>query len=172
MIRRIHLRYLLLFVVLVLLQVLVMNQVLLGGYMNPQLYVLFILMLPVNTPGWFLLTVSFSAGLVVDVFSDSLAMHAAASTLMAFCRPAIIRLTVESIRWDEIVFPSFSSFGNIPLIAYSAILIFFHHTVLFFLEIFRLDEFLRTMLRIALSSSLTLVFVIIGFALLEKSFTR
>ena len=43
------------FIFLVLLQVLILNNIQLSGYLNPFLYVLFILMLPFETPKWLVL---------------------------------------------------------------------------------------------------------------------
>ncbi len=169
---RLHWRYALLFIMLVLIQVLILNNILLGGYMNPQLYVLFVLMLPLNTPGWLLLSLSFALGLVVDAFSDSIAIHAAAAVFIAFCRPAVLRLVVGTMPGEGAQIPSLSGFGSFSLIMYSLILIILHHTVLFFLEIFRFTEIAQTLSRIIVSSGLTLVFVVLGFALLERSFSR
>ncbi len=163
-------RYALLFLVLVFLQVLVLNNVLLGSYLNPQVYVLFILILPVAIKGWFLLLISFVLGLSVDAFSDSLAIHAASSVFMAFCRPAVIRLVAGRIPDDGPLVPTISGFGGFTIIFYSLILIFLHHSLLFFLEIFRTDELMQTLTRIVLNSGFTLVFVFLGFALLEGFF--
>lgn len=140
--------------------------------MNPQLYVLFVLMLPLNIPGWLLLLLSFVLGFVIDVFSESMAIHAASTVFLAFCRPAVIRIVVGTIHGEAAKIPSLSGFGNFSLIIYSLILILLHHSALFFLEIFRFTEFMQTVSRIIVSSGLTLVFVVLGFALLERSFTR
>ncbi len=169
---RIHWRFVVLFFGLVFVQVLLLNNVLLGGYASPQVYVLFVLMLPVNVPGWLLLFSSFALGLVVDAFSDSLAIHTAATVFMAFCRPAMIRFFTGNMVLQGQEIPSFSIFGSFSLILYSLVLIFLHHISLFFLEVFNFGEFVQTLSRIIISTGLTLVFVIIGFALLDRSFSN
>ena len=80
------------FFALILLQVLVLNNIQFSGYINPNVYVLFILMLPVQTPGWIVLISSFLLGISIDMFSDSLGLHATASVLIAFIRPNIINI--------------------------------------------------------------------------------
>lgn len=137
--------------------------------MNPQLYVLFILALPVNIPGWFLLLLSFFLGLFMDAFSDSLAIHAAASVLMAFCRPAALRVILGATLPEEEIKPGFSKLGGARLVVYSLSLIVIHHSALFFLEIFHFAEAWQTLQRILFSSLLSLVFVLIGFAFLDRS---
>jgi rod shape-determining protein MreD len=56
------------FVVLILVQVLILNNIHLGGYINPYLYVLFILLLPIETPKWAVLILAFFLGLGVDIY--------------------------------------------------------------------------------------------------------
>src|SRR4051812_47396959 len=79
------------FILLVLAQALVVKNMELGRYINPFLYVMFILTLPFNTPNWLLLILGFILGITVDMFYDTIGMHAAASVFMAYCRPAILR---------------------------------------------------------------------------------
>ncbi len=52
-------RYLFNFVMLILLQVLLLNNLQFSGYVNPYLYVLFIITLPFSTPKWLLLVLGF-----------------------------------------------------------------------------------------------------------------
>ncbi|MFZ4059415.1 MAG: rod shape-determining protein MreD, partial [Ferruginibacter sp.] len=66
------------FFLLILLQVLVFNNMHLNGYINPYVYVLFILLLPFETPQWLLLISAFLLGFGVDLFSDTMGMHTAA----------------------------------------------------------------------------------------------
>ena len=79
------------FVVLIALQVLIIDHINLGGYINPPLYILFILLLPFETPGWFLLLSAFALGFSIDIFSNSVGLHTASCVFMAYMRPTIIR---------------------------------------------------------------------------------
>lgn len=162
-------KLLLIFVVLVLLQVLILNNVYLGGYINPQVYVLFILMLPFNIRGWHLLLLAFFLGLVIDVFEDSLAIHAAATLMLAFARPLVLKLLTGKQPDDVGDIPSFRTLGTLTLFVYSLILIFLHHLVLFLMETFHFRELTETLVRVVFSSVLTLLFVIIGFALFSRA---
>lgn len=161
-------RYLYLFVLLLLLQVLVLNQVRLGGYINPHLYILFILMLPMHVPGWLLLLSAFGLGLGVDMFSDSLGMHAGASVFMAFCRPGVIRLISGKTEFESGATPSLASQGLGWVFLYSLLLVLLHHSALFFLEVFSLNHFWITTQRTLVSSAFTLLFVMAGFMLFGR----
>ena len=74
------------FVLLMLLQLLVLNNVYLGGYVMPMLYVLFILMLPTSMGRVSLLLTAFGTGLVVDIMAGALGFHALACTVVAMMR--------------------------------------------------------------------------------------
>jgi rod shape-determining protein MreD len=99
------------FILLVPIQVLVLDNINLGGYINPYLYVLFILMLPFEIPGWALLFLSFSTGLAVDMFSGTPGMHAAASTLIAYFRPWVARRVGDNREIEPGMQPSLMSMG-------------------------------------------------------------
>ena len=74
------------FVLLTLLQLLVLNNVYLGGYVMPLLYVLFILMLPTSTGRVPMLLMAFGTGLLMDIMAGSLGFHALACTIVAMMR--------------------------------------------------------------------------------------
>ena len=80
------------FIFLVLFQVLVLDNIQLGGYLNPFMYVLFILLMPFETPGWVLLFSAFLLGGSIDLFEHTPGMHASAAVFMAFLRPAVLKL--------------------------------------------------------------------------------
>lgn len=156
------------FILLVPLQVLVLDNINLGGSVNPYLYVLFILMLPVEIPGWALLILSFSIGLSVDMFSGTPGMHAAASTMMAFARPWVMKITGMSKEIDPGTQPSVYDQGFSMFLVYSAILIFIHHFALFYIEVFRFSGLWSVLPRTLFSTLFTLVLVIIVQYLLGK----
>jgi len=157
------------FIVLVLLQVLILNKINLGGYLNPYVYVMFILLLPFNTPNWLLLLSSFAIGLSVDIFSGTIGMHAAASTFMAFLRPTISRIFNSKKEYDPGVEPRINDLGFSWFLSYTLVLVFAHHLVYFFLEVFRFGEFFTTLSRVILSTILTSGLIIIINLLVKKN---
>lgn len=161
-------RHIVQFVLLVLIQVLILNKIRFGGYINPYVYVLFVMLLPVDIPGWLLLMSAFGMGLTIDLFSDTQGMHAAATVMLAFVRPGVIRMISGRPVFDPGTIPALSSMGTRWVLFYILILVFIHHTFLFFLEIFRFSEFFITLGRIALSTAITAIMVYIGFLLLDN----
>lgn len=166
------LKYIILFIALVFLQVLVLNNIRIAGYANPQIYIFFILILPFAIKGYVLLLSAFFIGLIIDIFSNSIAIHTSASVFMAFCRPGVVRLLTGQYQPDDIEKPDFYNLGTFSLFIYSLTLILLHHTSLFFLEIFRFNEFLQTITRSLVSSGLTLIFVLLAFSFLESATTK
>jgi len=61
-------RYTVIFILLVLLQILLFNNIQFSGYVNPYVYIMFILLLPVEIPSWLLLILAFFTGMTIDIF--------------------------------------------------------------------------------------------------------
>jgi rod shape-determining protein MreD len=146
------------FVLLVLFQVLVLNNIQFLGYINPYLYILFILALPVQLPRCFLLILAFVLGLTIDIFSNTIGMHAFATVFVAFFREGIIKL-FTNIEEGNNPTPSFHTFGVSAFIKYVVLMVIIHHSLLFILEAFSFSNFWIMLTKIILSSlvSITLI---------------
>jgi hypothetical protein len=150
------------FLFLVFFQVMVLNHINLGGYINPYFYIYFILLLPFITPNWLLLVSAFLMGISIDVFSNTIGINAAASVMMAFARPFVIKAISTGTEYEVGERPSLKNQDVKWFVYYCVILILIHHFVLFYLEIFRFREFFRTLLRIILSSAFTFLLVMLS----------
>ncbi|MFN5323725.1 MAG: rod shape-determining protein MreD [Bacteroidota bacterium] len=159
----------LLFFTLLIVQVALFNNVNLGGYINPFVYVLFLLVLPVRIPGPALLLIAFVMGLVIDMFSNSGGMHAASSVFLAYLRPTILKFMAPREGYETESSPSIREFGLNWFILYASILVFLHHLMLFLIEVFRISEFLPTIARVFLSSVMTVFLIVIFQFLTDKS---
>jgi rod shape-determining protein MreD len=150
------------FLTLVLLQVLIVQNIRLGAYIILFPYVLFILLLPFETPKLAVLAIAFFTGLSIDIFYDTAGLHAATCTLIGFLRYYILKLLAPREGYDAGLSPTIESMGSVWFITYSGLIIFIHHLCFFYLEIFRFNEFFSTLLRVILSSVCTfaLVYVI------------
>ncbi len=124
------------FVLLLLFQALVLNNILLFGYATPLIYPLFILSLPVDMPRWLELIIAFSMGLILDIFSNTGGMHAFSLTLLAFLRPYILALLAPREGYDPGEIPSLYRQGAAWLSLYLLIALFIHHLAFYTLEIF------------------------------------
>lgn len=147
------------FVVLVLIQVLVLNQVQFSGFVNPYIYLLFILLLPLSAPRYAVLILAFLIGLTIDVFSNSLGVHAAASVFIAYARPLVIRV-ISNREEDRSDYPGLFQTKLSWFLSYVTIMVLMHHLVLFYLEVFTFSHFGNTLLRVFISSAFS-IFVIV-----------
>lgn len=140
------------FLILILFQVLVLDNIQMGGYLNPYLYVLFIILMPFETPRWLMLITAFLLGLSVDLFTNTLGMHIAASVFMAFLRPWILSIFAPRDGYEPDTFPRIFFYGFNWFLRYSLVMVFFHHLALFYIEVFHFQDFLSTFLRVILST--------------------
>ena len=106
------------FIGLVLLQVLILNNVHIAGYATPFLYIYFILKFSSGTSRNELMLWAFFFGLTIDIFSDTPGMNAAATVLLAFLRPSLLRLFTPRDNPDSLI-PSFKTMGISPFLKYT-----------------------------------------------------
>ncbi len=128
------------FVLLILVQVLVFNRLNFFGFINPMVYVLFLYWYPIKTNRTTFILTCFFLGLLVDVFSDTLAINAAATVTIAYLRPSIMRF-VFGVNYE---FQSFklNSSTKAQQFTFLALLIVIHHIIYFTLEIFSIANLL------------------------------
>jgi len=149
------------FFILIALQVLMLDHVNLGGYINPNLYIFFILLLPFETPGWLLLISSFLLGYGVDIFSNSTGLHAAASVFTAFARPWVIRWVGAPADYEANLKPGIADMGFRWFMAYAGVLLLAHNAVMALLDSFRFQEMGMILSRLLISTLFTLLLVIV-----------
>ena len=152
-------RYSIIFIVLLFLQVLLFNNIQFSGYVNPYVYLMLILLLPVEIPSWLLLIISFFTGLSVDFFNGTPGIHASATVFSGFIRPYILRLISPRDGYEAGAVPAMAVYGVRWFLVYAGIMVLAHHFVLFYMEVFRLTDFFATLLRVILSSLFSVVFI-------------
>ncbi|MCK3686274.1 rod shape-determining protein MreD [Maribellus sp. YY47] len=149
------------FIVLLAVQVLFLNQIQFSGYINPFIYVLFIMLLPVNIPKYALMLLAFAMGISVDVFSNSLGVHSAASVFIAYLRPGIIRV-ITNREEDMNEYPGLAQTGWRWFLGYAILMVLLHHLALFYLEVFTFANFLNTLYRVILSSVFSFFVIVLS----------
>lgn len=143
------------FIVVIIFQVMVMDNVMINGYMVPYVYLLFILLMPFETPRWMQLLSGFALGMGIDLFENTPGMHTAATVLVAFIRPYLLDLLAPRDGYEPETFPRIHFFGFVWFLKYTFIIVVIHHFMLFYLEVFQLKDFFSTLLRVILSSVLS-----------------
>ncbi len=154
-------KYGLSFIAFIGLQILVINNITLFYLLHPYVYFMFLLILPLRIPNWAMLLLSFLTGLVMDVFSGTLGMHASACVFLGFIRPFFLRVFRPKMEYSEEVTPHIYDLGFGNYLLYILTLTFLHQAFLHFVEVFEFTEFERTLLRIGINTVASFLLVLV-----------
>ena len=151
----------LLFVLYLALQILLARNVVLFDYAFCFVYIACVLLLPNETRLGWLLLIAFATGIIVDTFYNTLGMHAAATVLMAYCRPLIVRAQIDVPGMESRIEFSLQELGVSTFFRYVFILALIHHTALFFIEASSLTLLVPTLIRVGASTLFTTVSIVL-----------
>jgi len=147
------------FIALVLIQVLVLNNINFLGYINPYIYILFIILYPIKNNRLLFIFLSFLLGLAVDLFLDSGGVHAAACVSIAYARPVILKFVFGAVYDHQTIKFTATEFGQ--RITYFSIITVIHHLILFSLEIFNSSKIILILQKSLFSSIFTILLCIL-----------
>lgn len=154
-------KYTLMFIGLILTQVLILNQVQFSGFVNPYIYVLFVLLLPASSPRYMVLLLAFLLGITVDVFSNSLGIHSFATVFVAYLRPIVIRV-ISNREEDRNDYPGLAQNKIRWFLSYITIMVVIHHLILFYVEVFTFANFFETLVRVLISSVFSIILIVLS----------
>jgi len=154
-------KYSLAFVILIVLQLLVFSNIQFSGYVNPYVYLMFIIILPLAVPSWVILLLSFLTGFVVDAFTGTFGVHTFATVMAGFARPWLLSLNVTHENTDEASSLSIRNNGLRWFFLFTLMMVLVHHLTLFYVEVFSFSGFFRTLLRAFLSTGFTTFFIVL-----------
>ena len=149
------------FLLLVLFQLLVLNNVWMGGYVMPMLYVLFILMLPTGMNRILMLVVAFATGLVVDTMNNMLGFHALACTAVAMMRILFADRILTRGEPVEIANPGIRSVTPQYYLAYLMLMLAAFYLVFFTTELFGFRGFGDVLLATICSTVVTTLLAVL-----------
>ena len=153
------------YVLIMLLQVLLFDQLQLWGACHPYIYILCLLMMPITLPHNVDMLIGAAIGLIMDVFCNSLGVHMAACILIMFIRPYLLGSIVnDKDRLNEQI--SLRAIGIEALIKYAVILVVIHHLTVFILAAWSWQHIGFVLLETVVSSIITLT-VIIAYNFVE-----
>jgi hypothetical protein len=147
-------------------QILLFKNLSLFNYALCFIYVGFILLLPFSISHLLLIVISFLVGISIDIFYDTLGIHAASCVLIAYVRPYIINVLTPKGGYDKGTEVSVAAQGFQWMIIYSSVLIFIHHLTLFVLEVWGVKLFF-TLITKTMASTL---FTVVVFTLFQYLF--
>ncbi|MEN8136826.1 MAG: rod shape-determining protein MreD [Bacteroidota bacterium] len=141
-----------------------MNNINFGGYINPQIYILYVFLFPYYNKhlGYFLLS-SFFLGISIDFFMNSGGINAFSITLIAYLRQKIFNIIMGNQEAGEKY-----SIREVPFsksLTYVFSLTLIHHIALFWLENFSFDELKSMFFRIILSTIYSTILLLLSLSL-------
>lgn len=149
------------YILVMILQVLLFDQLQLLGVCHPYIYVLCLLMMPITLSHSADMIIGAVVGLIMDIFCNSMGIHTAACIFIMFIRPYLIGAIVnDKDRLNEQI--SLRSLGMEALLRYVVILVVIHHLIVFLLAAWNWAH-IGFVLVETLVSSLVTIFIIIGY---------
>ena len=149
------------YIIVMLLQVLLFNQLQLVGVFHPYIYVMCLLMMPITLPHSVDMVIGAVIGLIMDIFCNSLGIHMAACITLMFLRPYVLGLIInDKERLNEQI--NQQTIGLGALLKYVAILIPIHHLMVFALGAWSWHHMGFVLLETVVSSVISIA-VIIGY---------
>ena len=132
-------------------------------------YIAFLLLIPFEIGPVVLMIIAFFGGLLIDIFYDTLGIHAAACVLIAFLRPYWTKTVPPRGGYEMGMRPTIKVMGAGWFLTFTLPLIFIHHSVLFFVEAGGLHLFGFTIVKVISSTILTFLVIVIFQYLFYRS---
>ena len=156
------------FLFLILVQTLVLNNVYLFGFINPNIYILFIILFPLKKERTNFLLVSFLFGLCIDIFSNTGGVNTAATVAIAYLRMPLLKLILNTQDIDYKLFKiKQESFPRI--IVFVGTLTLIHHFILFGMEYFSFKDFSTIVYKTFTTSIFTVLLCTLSIYFTKKS---
>ena len=152
--------------ILILSQALFFNNINFLGSINPFIYIYFIAYYPIKNNRTLFIFYAFIFGLIIDVFSDTHAIHAAASLTIAFLRPYFLKLYFGMAYEHQVV--KFNSIEIKQNLFYILSIILIHHLILFSMEIFDISKISLVIKNTFKTAIFTFIAIYILFELIIK----
>lgn len=149
------------FILLAIIQVLVFSQIHLYGYATAYIYLIFLIKLPRHTSVSSMLLWGFFFGVVVDMFSNTPGMNAAAATAMCFARRPILAMFTHKGLPEDFK-PNARNLKWGSYLIYSTLCLLIFYSVLFTIELFTIGNIIPLLISIGSSTLLTMLFVIVA----------
>lgn len=162
-----NLKFFLHLFMLLLLQLAILDNIQLHSYVYINIYILAIYILPYRLRDATILLFGFLVGLFMDFANNTMGIHAAATTLLAYMRPRLLILTSNREQIDDIQgkqrISDFAWFFKYVLVS-----TFIFNIVLIFCEAFSFHNFLITLLRILCSTLASVFFILLYYFIALK----
>ncbi|MFI3331881.1 MAG: rod shape-determining protein MreD [Rikenellaceae bacterium] len=151
--------YITLFFTAVLSQILFFDNLSVSILFSPLVYIVFIVLLPIECSQILMLSLGALTGFVLDAAMGTEGLNSIATLFVAFFRAPLLRLIVGRERSLERGVPSELKLGYSDFFRYLVSIVAIHHAIFFLFESLSLYNLLYTVVRFSLSSATTVLFV-------------
>jgi len=115
------------------------------------------------------LFLSFLIGLSIDLFSDSGGVHAAASVSLAYIRPVFLKTIFGALYEHQTI--KFNHVDASQKLVYIAAMVFFHHVIMFLLEVFNISKIILVIQKAFFSSIFTIILSLLTTVIFSRKTT-
>ncbi|MBD5263983.1 MAG: rod shape-determining protein MreD [Bacteroides sp.] len=150
-------KFAVLFVVMLLLQVLICNHIAIFNVAVPIIFIYFIIRLPISMGQGWLFTLSFVLGLVVDICADTPGVNALSCTLLAALKKPVFYAYVPKDDKTKDLTPSITSLGIATYCKFLVTLIGIYCVLVFSIEYFNFADVKEVVILSASSCLLTFI---------------
>lgn len=161
-------RYIIVALFLLLFQIAVLNNIFIANGITIFAYILLIIILPFKISRQLLLIIAFVMGFFVDAVFNTGGIHAFVTVFVAFIRPVILRSFENSYDTELSFRPGMKSMGLLNFSKFTIVMVFIHHLLIHFIEIFHFNSFFSNLLIVIINTILTSLVCIIFEALFKK----
>lgn len=161
------------FILLVVLQIFLIDNISLSVYFHPLIYVAFIILLPLNTKPVWMVLLSALLGLTIDVMTGMGGLNVLATTATGFLRPFLLRLVTGHAMGTDAADSSLHRIAEKHFRWYIIAVVMVHSGIYFFMESLSVLHIMHTLLRIIVSDIAAVLFIYYFMKIfIEKVLTR
>lgn len=157
------------FVLFILAQSLIFNQMEVGFGIQIMIYPLFVFLLPVEMGVFSLMSLSFILGLAIDAMSNTYGLHASSLLFVAYLRPVFFKIFAPRDGYDPNTETNIHMMGTSWYVKSFGILMLIHHFWFFLIEIFKLNDLIYILQKTLISVVLSFIIcTLIQYLFLKK----
>lgn len=146
------------FILFVLVQAFILNQLEFGWGILIMAYPLFIFLLPNELNVNLTMLIAFAMGFAIDLLSNTFGLHASALVLFAYLKPAVVKRFTSQEDYEGLREANIYTMGNSWFIYTFGILLFCHHLWFFLFEIANFGEIMYVLQKTILSLIVSFLF--------------
>lgn len=154
-------------IALLVIQLTILDNIQLNSYVYINIYILAVYILPYRLRNATILLFGFFLGLFVDLANNTMGVHAAATTLLAYMRPHLLMLTSNREQIDDVQgkqkISNFAWFFKYVIISTTVF-----NIMLFIIEAFSFYNFGVTLVRIIASTLVSTFFILLYYFIVLK----